>query len=251
MPANDNRSSRKRLESQVAVVTGGSKGIGFAIARALVGEGCDVIITGRNATVLNHSAAQIADEAKPATVVPVICEIRDPQSVDALFHTVRERFGKIDVLVNNAGISQAPTPLEHTTLEMWRDQIDTNLTGLYLCTRAALPLMTRGATIVNNLSAAARQIFPNYYGYTAAKAGALGFTLSLRLELIPRGIRVTALMPGATDTELWQQVVPGGDAPRSHMMKAESVAQAVLYAVLLPPAANLSEILLTPILGAV
>jgi 3-oxoacyl-[acyl-carrier protein] reductase len=240
-----------RLAGQVAVVTGGSKGIGFAIARALAGEGCNVVITGRNQTVLDRSAEQIGREAPQAKVVPVICDIRDPQSVSALFQTVRERFGRLDVLVNNAGISQPATPLEQTTLEMWRDQIDTNLTGLYLCTRAALPLMSRGATIINNLSAAAKQLFPNYYGYTAAKTGAFGFTLSLRAELIPRGIRVTALLPGATDTDIWQQIVPHGEVPREHMVKAGNIAQAVLYAVLLPPEATLSELILSPTLGAV
>jgi NAD(P)-dependent dehydrogenase (short-subunit alcohol dehydrogenase family) len=249
MPATDDRFPR-RLESQVAVITGGGKGIGYAIARALASEGCNLVITGRSASVLENSAAEIASKVN-TTVIPITCDVRDPESVDALFKSVGERFGRIDVLVNNAGISQPVTPLEQTTLEMWRDQIDTNLTGLFLCTRAALPLMNRGATIVNNLSAAAKQIFPNYYGYTAAKTGALGFTLSLRAELMPRGIRVTALMPGATDTDLWQQIMPEADIPREHMMSADSIAQAVLYAVLLPPEANLSEILLTPILGAV
>ena len=241
----------KRLAGQVAVVTGGSKGIGFAIARALAAEDCNVVITGRNEAVLKRSAEQITREATQSKILPVVCDVRDPQSVDALFQTVRQRFGKLDVLVNNAGISQPPTPLEQTTLEMWQDQINTNLTGLYLCTRAALPLMSRGASIINNLSAAAKQVFPNYHGYTAAKTGALGFTLSLRAELMPRGVRVTALMPGATDTELWQQIILDGEVPRDHMIKAESIAQAVLYAVLLPPEVNLSEILLTPILGAV
>jgi len=120
---------------------------------------------------------------------------------------------------------------------------------VFLCCRAGLSLMTRGATIVNNLSAAAKQIFPNFYAYTAAKHGALGFTLSLREEMLPRGVRVTALMPGATSTDLWQQIMP--NAPLDHMMKPDSIAQAVLYAVLLPPEANLSEILLTPTVGAV
>ena len=238
------------LVGKVAVITGGSKGIGYAIARALANEGCNLVITGRSASVLEKSAAQIVSEAN-STVIPMTCDVRDPESVDALFKSVGERFGRIVVLVNNAGISQPATPLEQTTLEMWRDQIDTNLNGLYLVTRAALPLMSRGATIINNLSAAAKQIFPNYHGYTAAKTGALGFTLSLRAELMPRGIRVTALMPGATDTDIWQQIVPNGDVPRDHMMSADSIAQAVLYTVLLPPETNLSEILLTPILGAV
>jgi NAD(P)-dependent dehydrogenase (short-subunit alcohol dehydrogenase family) len=200
--------------------------------------------------VLNTSAARLRNEAgADVEVVPVACDVRNPESVDKLFASVRERFGKIDVLVNNAGICQRPMGLAETSLELWRDQIESNLTSVFLCSRAALPLMQSGATIINNLSLAAKQVFPNYYGYTAAKTGALGFTLSLREELMSRGIRVTALMPGATATEMWKQIIP--DAPFDHMVNPDSVAQAVLYAVLLPPKANLSEIIVTPLLGAV
>jgi NAD(P)-dependent dehydrogenase (short-subunit alcohol dehydrogenase family) len=239
-----------RLAGEVAVITGGSRGIGYAVAKALAAEGCDIVLSARDAAVLKKSAARLARELRrPPAIVPIACDVRDPQSVSALFDEVRQRFGRIDVLFNNAGISQSATPLAETSLEMWRELIDTNLTGVYLCSRAALPLMSRGASIVNNLSAAAKQIFPNYYGYTAAKTGAYGFTLTLRQELMPRGIRVTALMPGATDTDIWQQIMP--DAPRGHMMKVESIAQAVLYAVLLPPNVNPSEISLDPVGGAV
>jgi len=122
-------------------------------------------------------------------------------------------------------------------------------TGMFLCTRAALPLMERGGTIINNLSAAAKQTFPQFAAYTAAKSGAYGFTLSLRDELMPRGIRVTALMPGATATDIWQQIMP--NAPRDGMIDVDTIAQAVLYAVLLPPKANLSELVVTPTAGAV
>ncbi len=159
----------------------------------------------------------------------------------------KESFGKIDVLVNNAGISQPPTSVEDTSLEVWHGLIETNLTGTFLCTRAALPLMQAGATIINNLSAAAKQVFPNFSAYTAAKTGAYGFTMALRQELVPRGIRVTALLAGATATDIWQQIIP--DAPRDRMIDVDSIAQAVLYAVLLPANVNPSEICLDPING--
>jgi NAD(P)-dependent dehydrogenase (short-subunit alcohol dehydrogenase family) len=162
---------------------------------------------------------------------------------------VQTRFGYIDILVNNAGISQAPTPIELTSVEMWREMIDINLNGVFLCTRAALRLMEGGGTIINNLSAAAKQVFPNFSAYTAAKTGAYGFTRALRDELMPRGIRVTALMVGATSTDIWQQIMP--DASREGMIDVASVAKAVLYAVLLPPEANLEEMLITPAAGAV
>jgi NAD(P)-dependent dehydrogenase (short-subunit alcohol dehydrogenase family) len=251
------RPNSPRLLGTVSVVTGGSRGIGYAIAGALSAEGCSVVITGRDAAKLAKSAAELrrllpkqtpAHGKGGAQIGAEICDVRDPDSVASLFAMVKQRFGRLDVLVNNAGTAQPAVPIQQTSLEVWRDVMDTNLTGLFLCTRAALPLMQAGATIINNLSVAARTVFPNFAAYNASKHGALGFTLSLRDELIPRGIRVVALMPGATDTDLWQQFWP--DAPRERMVDVESVAQAALYAVLLPPNANLSEVVLAPTGGA-
>ncbi len=251
------RVSSPRLLGKVAVVTGGSRGIGFAIARTLAAEGASVVITGRDGAKLAKSAAELrrllpkqtsAHDRGGAQIAAGVCDVRDADSVASLFAMVKRRFGRLDVLVNNAGIAQATVSIEQTSPEVWRDVIDTNLTGLFLCTRAALPLMQAGASVINNLSIAAKTIFPNFAAYNASKHGALGFTLSLRDELIPRGIRVVALMPGATATDLWQQFWP--DAPRERMVNVESVAQAVLYAVLLPPNANLSEVVLAPSGGA-
>ena len=253
----ESRSGKPRLLGKVAVVTGASRGIGFAIARTFAAEGCSVVITGRDGAKLARSAAELrrllpkqtsAHDKGGAQIVAEVCDVRDPDSVALLFAMVKQRFGRLDLLVNNAGIAQPAVSIEQTSLEVWRAAIDTNLTGLFLCTRAALPLMQAGAIIINNLSVAARTVFPNFAAYNASKHGALGFTLSLRDELIPRGIRVVALMPGATDTDLWQQFWP--DAPRERMVDVESVAQAVLYAVLLPPNANLSELVLAPSGGA-
>jgi NAD(P)-dependent dehydrogenase (short-subunit alcohol dehydrogenase family) len=243
---------RARLRGKVAVVTGGSRGIGYAIARTLAAEGCNLVITGRDLAALKKAAAQLAKSAvaqtKSSQIIPVACDVRDSESVASLFAEVKQRFGKVDILVNNAGITQPVLSVEDTSLELWHDVIETNLTGIFLCTRAALPLMKAGATIVNNLSAAAKQVFPNYATYSAAKRGALGFTLSLREELVPRGIRVMALMTGATATGMWDQIMP--NAPRERMIDVNSVAQAVLYAALLPPNVNPSELCLDPTAGA-
>jgi NAD(P)-dependent dehydrogenase (short-subunit alcohol dehydrogenase family) len=249
MTAKDTQSNpTQRLSDKVAVITGGSSGIGYAIAEAFVVEGCNVVITGRNEDKLNAAAAKLAS-ANSSQVVSHLCDVREQYSVEALFDMVQTRFGRIDILVNNAGISQPPTPVELTSVEMWREMIDVNLNGVFLCTRSALPMMERGGTIINNLSAAVKQVFPNFSAYTAAKTGAYGFTCTLRDELMPRGIRVTAVMTGATWTDMWQQIMP--DASRESMMDVESIARAVLYAVLLPAEANLSEILITPTAGAV
>ena len=246
-----------RLLGQVAVVTGASRGIGFGIAQALAVEGCRVVITGRDMRTLKASAARIEAAVLRAPqlsgkILPEVlaraCDVRDPKSVASLFTEVKQHFKKIDILVNNAGIAQPSVAVEETSLDVWRDVVDTNLTGLFLCTREALPLMRAGSTIVNNLSIAAKTAFPNFAAYNAAKQGALGFTLTLRLELMSRGIRVVALIVGATDTDIWRQFWP--DAPRERMMDIESAAQGVLYAVLLPRNANLSELVLTPTSGS-
>ena len=244
--------SSGRLHGKFAVVTGGNRGLGLAIARALVSEGSSVLITGRDRAALSKAKRELGAIAAGLDPRPRIlaetCEVRDPQSVARVFAVVQKRWRRLDILINNAGISQAIHPVEEIPLELWRAIIDTNLTGMFFCIQAAVPLMPRGATIVNNLSAAAKQIFPRFAAYNASKHGALGLTLTLREELIPRGIRVTALMPGASDTEIWNQFWP--DAPRDKMIQPESVAQAVLYAVLLPPNANLQELLVVPVVGA-
>src|SRR5450759_2469783 len=161
------RPNSPRLLGTVAVVTGGSRGIGYAIAGALSAEGCSVVITGRDAAKLAKSVAELRRVLpKPtpvqgkggAQIVAEVCDVRDPDSVVSLFATVKQRFGRLDVLVNNAGIAQPAVTIEQTSLEVWRDVMDTNLTGLFLCTRAALPLMQAGATIINNLSVAARTV---------------------------------------------------------------------------------------------
>ena len=238
-----------RLSGKFAVVTGGSKGIGYAIAHALASEGANVVITGRDLSTLTKAAAQLRkDVVGPAKILAMTCDVRAPESVGRLFAVIKRRLAQIDILVNNAGIGQPPLPLLETSLEMWRGNIETNLTGLFLCTRAALPLMKARATIVNNLSVSARHVFPQSYAYTSAKMGALGFTQTLRQELAPRGIRVMALLAGATSTDMWQQIMP--EAPRDRMLNVESIAQAVLYAVLLPANVNPTEICLDPASGA-
>ncbi|HEY4930029.1 MAG TPA: SDR family oxidoreductase, partial [Terriglobales bacterium] len=232
-----------RLSGKVAVITGGNRGIGLAIARALVAEGCSVLITGRDRAALKSAKAELSTMASELSPRPEVfaerCEVQNTASVAAVFSKVKKRWGRLDILINNAGISQARFSVEDTPVELWRSVIDINLTGTFLVSRAGVPLMSRGSTIVNTLSIAAKTTFTQFSAYNASKHGALGFTQTLREELIPKCIRVMALMPGATDTAIWEQFWP--DAPRQKMVEPASVAAAVLYAVLLPPGANLSE----------
>ena len=239
----------RRLFGEVAVVTGASRGIGLAIAKTLASEACSVVISGRSQQTIEEAAAAVRRaRSGDERIVPLVCEVRDAHAVEQMFTMVREQFGRLDILVNNAGLSQPMLPIEEISIELWRELLDTNLTGMFLCTKFALPLMQRGATIVNTLSAASKTGFPRFAAYNSAKFGALGFTLTLREELKQRGIRVTALIPGATDTDIWKQLWP--DAPRDKMMDAKSIASLVLEAVVLSPGANLTELVLDPIGGA-
>jgi NAD(P)-dependent dehydrogenase (short-subunit alcohol dehydrogenase family) len=151
------------------------------------------------------------------------------------------------VLINNAGVAHALAPVEQLPIETWKEVIDTNLTGTFLVTRAALPMMRAGATIVNNLSVAAVIPFPGMSAYNASKFGALGFTQALREDLRKRGIRVLALLPGATNTEIWGQF--WADAPKEKMISAETVAEAVLHAVSAPANTSIDEIRIGPTAG--
>jgi NAD(P)-dependent dehydrogenase (short-subunit alcohol dehydrogenase family) len=239
------RAVEPRLERKVALITGGNRGIGLAIARALVAEGCEVMISARNQSTLKRAANEIARNR--AKAIPVVCDVRDLGAVEGMLAALKARFGRLDILVNNAGIGHANLPVASLPVESWKEVIATNLTGMFLVTRAALPLIKSGGAIVNNLSISAERVFPGSSAYTASKHGALGFTNTLREELRERGIRVIALLPGATDTAIWNTFWP--DAPRRKMMSAATVAEAVVRALTLPPESTLEELRILPMAG--
>jgi NADP-dependent 3-hydroxy acid dehydrogenase YdfG len=232
-------------QAKVAVITGGSRGIGLAMARAFARAGYSVVISGRDAKRLENAATEVRKNQGQVDAVPA--DVRDPRSVAKLFQAVSRVHSVIDVLINNAGVAHALAPVAQLAVEDWKQVIDTNLTGTFLVTRAALPLMRAGGTIVNNLSIAATQPFAGMSAYNAAKFGALGFTRALREDLRQQGIRVLALLPGATDTEIWSQFWP--DAPREKMISADAVAEAVLHAVSAPANTTIEEIRIGPTAG--
>jgi NAD(P)-dependent dehydrogenase (short-subunit alcohol dehydrogenase family) len=234
------------LHGKVALVTGGNAGIGLAIAKALAAEGCALVITGRDAARLNRASREVARLG--VRVLSQICEVKDAVAVEGLFQAIRKQFGRLDILVNNAGISHPMANVDQLEIDAWQEVIATNLTGMFLVTRSALPLMKRGAAIVNNLSVAAKDVFAGEAAYCASKHGGLGFTNTLREELRPRGIRVIALMPGATDTGIWKQFWP--DAPRKNMLSPETVAAALISALTLPANSTVDELVITPTAGS-
>jgi NAD(P)-dependent dehydrogenase (short-subunit alcohol dehydrogenase family) len=232
-------------QNKVALITGGGSGIGLAMARTFVASGYSIVISGRDAKRLQSAAEELSGPR--IEVTPIACDVRDPASVEKLFQEISGRYSTIDVLINNAGVAHALAPVDQLSVETWKEVIDTNLTGTFLVTRAALPLMRAGGTIVNNLSVAALQPFAGMSAYNASKFGALGFTNALREDLRQRGIRVVALLPGATNTEIWRQFWPG--APREKMISADTVAQAVLHAVSVPVESAIEEIRMGPAAG--
>jgi NAD(P)-dependent dehydrogenase (short-subunit alcohol dehydrogenase family) len=233
------------LSGQIALITGASRGIGLALAQALAAEGCTLILTSRNKSSLEKHARDLTRQG--VRVLTHACDVRDPNSVADLAATIRKTFRRLDILMNNAGIAHASHPVDKLPIEDWRDVIDTNLTGTFLVCRALLPLMKRGATIVNNLSIAATRVFPNSSAYNASKHGALGLTDTLREELRPRGIRVIALLPGATDTDIWTTLWP--TAPRKKMMSPATVAKALVSTLVLPANSTVEELTILPTSG--
>ena len=238
------------LAGRLALITGANRGIGLAIARALALKGCNLIITGRDERALAKTRIDL-EKLQPRKsnlhILAQSCDVRSPDSIDYLFALVRGLHKPLDILINNAGMAHPNRTVSELPYPTWMEVIDTNLNGLFLVTQAALAVMKRGSTIVNNLSIAAEHVFSGSAAYNASKHGALGFTNTLREELRPKGIRVIALLPGATDTAIWNTLWP--KAPRRKMMSAETVAQVVVDALLLPGNTTAEKIVLRPSIG--
>ena len=238
-------SAQDQIAGKIAVITGASRGIGLEIARALAARRCNLALAARSFHLLSEAARELGKNRIKVLQRP--CDVRVESSVEEFFDAASNEFGRVDFLINNAGIAHELASIEKLNPLVWSDVIQTNLDGLFYCTHYALPLMKAGSTIVNNLSVAAQGQFPGHAAYNASKWGGLGFTNTLREELRERRIRVVALIPGPTNTDIWDQFWP--DRPRDRMMTAASVAQAVVACLELPPEAVVEEIKLRPIGG--
>jgi 3-oxoacyl-[acyl-carrier protein] reductase len=189
---------RARLEGKVAIITGSARGIGRGIARAMAAEGAVVVVADRDGAAGATAAAELGP---PAVAVRV--DVADEASVAGLVQTVEERHGRIDVLVNNAGIATSAEVAE-MPLAMWAETIAVDLTGVFLCCRAVLPgMIARGSgRIVNIGSQLGLRGAPALVHYSAAKAGVHGLTKALAREVARHGITVNAIAPGPVDTEI-------------------------------------------------
>ena len=234
---------------KVAIVTGAGSGVGQGAALALLENGYSVTLAGRRVERLEMTAAAAGPAASRALVVPT--DVGNPDAVRALFDKTQERFGRLDVLFNNAGTGSPPVPLEDLTYEQWKTVVDVILTGAFLCTQQAFRLMKnqdpRGGRIINNGSVSAHVPRPNSAPYTAAKTGITGLTRSTSLDGRNYDIACGQIDIGNAETELTGTIKtgilqPNGSILAEATMDLDHVAQAVVYMASLPLDTNVQFI---------
>ena len=230
------------LAGRVVVVVGGSRGIGLAIARAASREGATLVLVARKSRELQRAASELG------AAMTISADVTRPAEVRRAFRQVGRRFPSVDVLVNSAGTFTFK-PFDKTSLGDWQQNLDSNLSSVFLTIQAALPLLTRSqGLIVNILSISSRQAFAQCSAYTASKFGALGLTRVLAEELRPKGIRVTAILPGATNTRLVRAF--GFPVNRAGLVQPQDVAETVLNVIRMPQNATVEEVIITPAQGS-
>jgi NAD(P)-dependent dehydrogenase (short-subunit alcohol dehydrogenase family) len=230
------------MDRKIAIVTGAGSGIGRAVATALLGAGYCVGLAGRRREPLEQTAAAAPDRA-----LPVATDVADPASVRALFDAVQQRWGRLDLVFNNAGIGAPGVPLEDLSVEQWRTVVDINLTGSFLCVQSAFRIMKaqnpRGGRIINNGSISAHAPRPNSAPYTSTKHAITGLTKSASLDGRKYDIACGQIDIGNAHTDLAARMASGvpqanGQIAVEPLMDVAHVASAVLYMASLPLEAN-------------
>jgi NAD(P)-dependent dehydrogenase (short-subunit alcohol dehydrogenase family) len=224
------------LANRRAVVTGGAQGIGFSIAKRLLSSGASVSLWDRDASVLGEA---LKEAAVAGNMDGLKVDVADPESVDAAVNATAAKFGGIDILVANAGIAGSNFKTWEYPIDTWRQVIDVDLTGVFLCCRAVVPLMIKQnyGRIVNVASIAGKEGNPNASAYSAAKAGVIALTKSLGKELASNNIAVNCITPAAARTRIFEQVSPEhieymlSRIPRGRFLQVEEVAAMVTWMV--------------------
>ncbi len=229
------------LDGKTAVVTGGTRGIGRAIAAALLRQGASVAICGRSAEAAEHAAAELR-AGSDGKVIGKTADVGQWEDVRAFFQLVEREFGGLDILVNNAGVGVF-RPAGELTVEEWRRTIDTNLNGAFYCSRAAIPLFHKrgGGFVVNISSLAGKNPFAGGAAYNASKFGLNGFSEAMMLDHRYENIRVSYIMPGSVATEF------GAGAPgEDWKIAADDVAEVVLAVLRMPARTLVSRVEIRP-----
>jgi 3-oxoacyl-[acyl-carrier protein] reductase len=215
------------VKERTAIVTGGSRGIGLAIADALAAAGANVVIGARTAADVESAASAMQARHAGARVLGVVCDVRSQQDCEQLVERAVNEFGRLDILVNNAGIGRFDTVADLDP-DDWRAVIETNLNSLFYCSHAALPhLRASGASwIINIGSLAGKNAFPRGAAYNASKFGLIGFSEALMQEVRHDGVRVSYIMPGSVSTDFSHP--ENRDASEDWKVQAEDIAAIVM-----------------------
>lgn len=233
-----------RLTGKTALVTGGNKGIGKGIARGLAAEGARLVLTARGAKDLQIAADELTQSGAEVLAVPA--DVTEEQQVRDLFARTLERFGRLEILVNNAGAFEGG-PLDELSAEAWDRVLAVNLRAPFLCTREAVRIMKRqgGGRIINIGSIAAQRVRPNSAPYSASKHGLWGLTQATALEGRAHGISCGCLHPGNVRVERRQ--ASGKPEDEEPMMTVDELAQTAVLMACLPPHVNMLEAIVLPI----
>jgi len=231
------------LTGKVALVTGSTKGIGLAVARHLAQAGASVVVSARNAADVEATAHEL-DQHAAGEVVGIPCDVADPAQCRSLVDETVRRLGRLDVLVNNAGLGIFK-PIGELSWEEWRLQVDVNLGGVFACSKAALPHLsaTGDGWIVNVGSLASRNAFAGGTGYNASKFGLLGMTEAMMMDVRYQDVRVSIVMPGSVNTWFGGREQQG---ERDWRLEAEDCALAVMQLLAYPKEAHVSRVEMRP-----
>ncbi len=235
------------LKGRTALVTGGSKGIGKAVAAALAGAGADVVIAARHRDEV-VATAEALGAGGPGRVTALVADVGDPEQCQRLVADATATLGRLDILVNNAGMGIFKS-IEEMSWEEWRRQIDVNLGGVWACTKAALPHLRKaaegddGAWVINIGSLAGRNSLPGGSGYNASKFGLVGMTEATMLDVRQHGIRVSLIMPGSVNTGFNDHEPVAG---RDWKLQPEDIAEAVMQLLAYPKGAHVSRMEMRP-----
>ncbi|HHT35332.1 MAG TPA: SDR family oxidoreductase [Bacteroidales bacterium] len=238
--------------SKIALITGATAGIGEATAFALAEDGFSLIITGRREARLLQLKNKL--EQRNVRVLPLCLDVRDEAKVNHLLGTLPEEWQEIGILVNNAGLAAGLSSLQEGDSDDWNRMIDTNVKGLLYVTRAVIPgMVARGeGQIINIGSIAGKEVYPNGNVYCATKHAVDALTKGMRIDLLPHGIKVTQICPGAVETE-FSLVRFHGDAARAEKVYegfenliASDIAECIRFVVTRPPHVNINDMVVMP-----
>ena len=231
------------LKGKTAIVTGGSKGIGYAIAESLVAAGCNVMISARDENEVKRAARTLSDN-NPGTVEGMACDVRKLEGVQRMVAAAVDRFGGLHVLVNNAGVGKF-APMGELKPDDWNQVIQTNLDGVFYCCHEAIPHLRKNdeSWIINIASLAGKNPFAGGAAYNASKFGLVGFSEALMLDVRQHGIRVNYIMPGSVATHFNDHTPSEQDAWK---IQPEDIAELVMQLVRFPSRSLPSRIEIRP-----